>query len=71
MNPFGLMYHEVTASSLVKVDLDGDIVDPGSTQLGINRAGFAIHSAIHRARPDVKCVMHVHTTAGVAVSKCG
>ncbi|XP_077593058.1 alpha-adducin isoform X16 [Stigmatopora nigra] len=71
--PFGLLYSEVTASSLVKVDLSGDIVDRGSTNLGINGAGFNLHSAIYSARPDVKCIVHVHTAAGAAVSamKCG
>ncbi|XP_077478581.1 alpha-adducin isoform X6 [Stigmatopora argus] len=71
--PFGLLYSEVTASSLVKVDLSGDIVDRGSTNLGINAAGFNLHSALYSARPDVKCIVHVHTAAGAAVSamKCG
>nr|XP_061800131.1 alpha-adducin-like isoform X2 [Nerophis lumbriciformis] len=71
--PFGLLYSEVTASSLVKVDLSGDIVDRGSTNLGINGAGFNLHSAIYATRPDVKCIVHIHTAAGAAVSamKCG
>lgn len=68
MNPFGLLYSEVTASSLVRVNNEGDILDPGSTQLGINRRGFDLHSTIYGARRDVKCVMHLHTVAGVAVS---
>ena len=68
MNAFGLMYHEITASNLVRVDLEGNILDPGSTQLGINRSGFALHSAIHSARRDIKCIIHVHTNAGIAVS---
>ena len=72
MNPYGLLYNEVTASSLVRVNSDGDIVDPGSTQLGVNRAGLELHSAIYRcsARRDVKCVLHLHTVAGAAVSGC-
>uniref|UniRef100_A0A1A8J6T0 Alpha-adducin n=1 Tax=Nothobranchius kuhntae TaxID=321403 RepID=A0A1A8J6T0_NOTKU len=71
--PFGLLYSEVTASSLVKINLDGEIVDRGSTNLGVNQAGFTLHSAIYAARPDVKCVVHIHTAAGAAVSamKCG
>ncbi|XP_040822072.1 alpha-adducin isoform X3 [Ochotona curzoniae] len=71
--PFGLLYSEVTASSLVKVNLQGDIVDRGSTNLGVNQAGFTLHSAIYAARPDVKCIVHTHTPAGAAVSamKCG
>ncbi|XP_071321544.1 alpha-adducin isoform X2 [Trachinotus anak] len=71
--PFGLLYSEVTASSLVKINLQGEIVDRGSTNLGVNQAGFTLHSAIYAARPDVKCIIHVHTPAGAAVSamKCG
>ena len=68
MNPFGLLYSEVTASSLVRVNNEGDILDPGSTQLGINRKGFDLHSTIYGARRDVKCVVHLHTVAGAAVS---
>lgn len=67
VNAFGLLYHEVTASNLVRVSLQGDILDPGTTCLGINRDGFALHSAIHEARSDVKCIIHVHTNAGIAV----
>uniref|UniRef100_A0A8D1JMA1 Alpha-adducin n=1 Tax=Sus scrofa TaxID=9823 RepID=A0A8D1JMA1_PIG len=71
--PFGLLYSEVTASSLVKINLQGDVVDRGSTNLGVNQAGFTLHSAVYAARPDVKCVVHIHTPAGAAVSamKCG
>ncbi|XP_031658448.1 alpha-adducin isoform X23 [Oncorhynchus kisutch] len=71
--PFGLLYSEVSASSLVKINMQGEIVDRGSTNLGVNQAGFTLHSAIYAARPDVKCIVHVHTPAGAAVSamKCG
>ncbi|XP_045081154.1 alpha-adducin isoform X3 [Coregonus clupeaformis] len=71
--PFGLLYSEVSASSLVKINIQGEIVDRGSTNLGVNLAGFTLHSAIYAARPDVKCIVHVHTPAGAAVSamKCG
>ncbi|XP_061117901.1 alpha-adducin isoform X6 [Conger conger] len=71
--PFGLLYSEVSASSLVKINLQGEIVDRGSTNLGVNQAGFTLHSAIYAARPDIKCVVHIHTPAGAAVSamKCG
>ncbi|XP_048114162.1 alpha-adducin isoform X17 [Alosa alosa] len=71
--PFGLLYSEVSASSLVKINLQGEIVDRGSTNLGVNQAGFMLHSAIYAARPDVKCIVHIHTPAGAAVSamKCG
>lgn len=68
LNPFGLLYHEVTASNLVKVDMDGTVVDQGTTQLGVNSAGYALHSAIHEARLDVNCIIHVHTVPGAAVS---
>ena len=67
INPFGYLYEEVTASSLVKVDLHGEVLDD-PTGLGVNKAGFVIHSAIHAARQDVHCVLHTHTRAGVAVS---
>ena len=67
INAFGLMWDEISASTLVKVTIDGDIVeDPAGN--GINRAGYVIHSAVHRARADVDCVMHTHTAAGIAVS---
>jgi ribulose-5-phosphate 4-epimerase/fuculose-1-phosphate aldolase len=67
INAFGLLWDELSASTLVKVTLDGEIVDD-PTGNGINRAGFVIHSAVHRARPDVACVIHTHTAAGIAVS---
>ena len=66
INPFGLRYAEVTASNLVAVDLDGHPVRPD--QHPINRAGFVTHSAIHGAVPGAHCVMHTHTTNGVAVA---
>lgn len=66
INPWGLFFGEMTASSLVKVDLDGKIVSP--TPYFINPAGFTIHSAIHAAREDATCVLHLHTPSGVAVS---
>ncbi|KAM7168824.1 alpha-adducin isoform 4-T5 [Macrochelys suwanniensis] len=71
--PFGLLYSEVSASNLVKINIQGDVIDRGSTNLGVNQAGFTLHSAIYAARPDVKCIVHIHTPAGAAVSamKCG
>ncbi len=66
INPYGLMYHEVTASNLVKIDLDGNKVEPSSW--GINPAGFLIHSAIHRHVPEAICVIHTHTKEGLAVA---
>jgi len=67
INPYGLLFEEITASSLVTVTLDGKIVDD-PTGLGINPAGFVIHSGIHRARHDVGCVIHTHSGAGLAVA---
>ncbi|MEQ5841330.1 class II aldolase/adducin family protein [Paraburkholderia acidicola] len=66
INPFGLHYSEVTASNLVKIDLDGNAV--GDSHYGVNPAGFVVHSTIHRGLPDAHCVMHTHTTAGLAVA---
>ncbi|XP_052770493.1 alpha-adducin-like isoform X4 [Mya arenaria] len=73
INPFGMNYSEITASSLVKIDIRGEVIDPGTTTLGVNQAGFTLHSAIHQFRPDIKCIIHLHTPAVVAVSgmKCG
>ena len=67
INPYGMRFEEVTASNLVEVDIDGNIVDD-PLGLGINPAGFTIHSAVHAARADAMCVLHTHTVAGVAVS---
>ena len=66
INAYGLLFEEMTASSLVKVDLDGNKVDDSPYM--VNPAGFVIHSAIHEARADAGCVLHTHTKAGVAVS---
>jgi len=73
LNPFGMMYNEMTASSLVKVNMQGETVEEGTTNFGVNIAGFHLHSAIHSARPDIKCIIHLHTPNIVAVStmKCG
>lgn len=66
INPYGMMFEEISASSLVKIDLAGDKVLPSPYE--INPAGFTIHSAIHAAREDAQCVIHLHTDCGVAVS---
>jgi ribulose-5-phosphate 4-epimerase/fuculose-1-phosphate aldolase len=66
INPYGLLFDEITASSLVKIDLEGNILQ--ETPYFINPAGFTIHSAIHAARDDAKYVMHLHTDQGVAVA---
>jgi ribulose-5-phosphate 4-epimerase/fuculose-1-phosphate aldolase len=71
INPYGLLYQQITASNLIKIDIDGNVLQ--ETPYEINRAGFVIHSAIHRSRMDLHCVMHTHTPAGQAVSAldCG
>jgi ribulose-5-phosphate 4-epimerase/fuculose-1-phosphate aldolase len=66
INPFGLHYAEVTPENLVRITLDGEVTDGGQGK--VNRAGFVIHSAIHAAREDAHCIMHIHSTAGCAVS---
>ena len=73
INLYGLLYKEITASSLVKIDVEGNIVWKPETDYGINKSGYVIHGAIHKARADVKCIIHTHTRAGMAVSamKCG
>ena len=80
INPYGMMYEEITASSLIKVNLAGEILaapaffdDSGELGYGVNRAGYVIHSAIHEARPEVACVIHTHSWASMAVSslECG
>ena len=71
INPYGFLFRDITASSLVKIDLDGNILD--DSPYDVNPAGFTIHSAVHAARHDAACVLHTHTVAGVAVSSlaCG
>jgi ribulose-5-phosphate 4-epimerase/fuculose-1-phosphate aldolase len=66
INPYGMMFEEITASSLVKVGLDGNVV--GEVSYPVNPAGFTIHSAVHAAREDALCVMHLHTDYGIAIS---
>lgn len=76
INPYGMMYEEITASSLIKVNLAGDILAKphfGELDYGINRAGYVIHSAIHEKRPEAACIIHTHAWASMAVSAlaCG
>ncbi|TKC92423.1 class II aldolase/adducin family protein [Trinickia terrae] len=66
INPFGLAFNEVCASNLVKIDIEGNIV--GESEHPVNATGFALHAAVHAARTDAFCVMHLHNTAGIAVS---
>src|SRR6516225_11092830 len=68
INLYGMTYREITASSLVKVDLEGNILWKPETDYPINRLGYVVHGAVHGARPDVSCVVHTHTRAGMAVS---
>lgn len=72
INPYGLLYEQMTASCFIKVNLAGDVLF-NPTELNINKAGYVIHSAIHEARHEVDCIIHTHTVAGMAVSamKCG
>jgi ribulose-5-phosphate 4-epimerase/fuculose-1-phosphate aldolase len=72
INPYGMLYDQMHASCFVELDLDGNVVY-NPTEYGINQAGFVLHSAVHKARHDVDCVIHTHTLAGMAVSamKCG
>src|ERR1700741_1419573 len=73
INLYGLLYKEITASSLVKIDVEGNVIWKPDTDYGINVSGYVIHGCIHRARPEVKCVLHTHTRAGMAVAsmQCG
>lgn len=66
INPYGLLFEEITASNLVKIDLSGRAVE--DSRHPVNPAGFVIHSAVHAARPDAHCVLHTHTRAGCAVA---
>lgn len=68
INEYGVLFHEMRASDLVKIDLHGNVVKDGAQSQRVNAAGFTIHSAIHMARPDLLCVVHTHTQAGIAVS---
>ena len=73
INLYGLLYKEITASSLVKIDVEGNILWKPNTDYGINVSGYVIHGAIHKARADVACILHTHTRAGMAVAamQCG
>src|SRR5204862_7813456 len=67
INLYGLLYKEITASSLVRIDLDGNVLWKPETDYGINKSGYVIHGAIHRARPDLACVLHTHARDGLTV----
>lgn len=68
INRYGVLFHEMRASDLIKVDREGHVVGAEANSNSVNKAGFNIHSAIHTARPDVACIVHTHTAAGIAVS---
>lgn len=68
INPYGYMYEEITASSLIKINVKGEILDNPHSEYDVNQAGYVIHSAVHAARHDVACVIHTHSRAGMAVS---
>jgi ribulose-5-phosphate 4-epimerase/fuculose-1-phosphate aldolase len=67
INPYGMLYEEMTASSMIRIDLEGNVLF-NATDYGVNQAGYVIHSAVHAARHDVDCIIHTHTLAGMAVS---
>src|ERR1700733_2731694 len=68
INQYGVLFEEMTASDLVKIDLHGNVVEEDAQSRRVNAAGFTIHSAVHMAREDLMCVVHTHTQAGIAVS---
>ena len=72
INPYGMLYEEMIASSMIRIDIEGNVLF-NATDYGINQAGYVIHGAVHAARHDVDCIIHTHTLAGMAVSamKCG
>ena len=73
VNPFGLLYHEVTASSLIKLNSTGNVVEQGTSTYGVNKPSFSLHAGIYRARPDIRCIIHAKTQVVSAISamKCG
>ena len=73
INPYGYMYEEITASSLITINAEGDVLFNPQPDYGVNQAGYVIHSAVHQARHDVGCVIHTHSRAGMTIStlKCG
>jgi adducin len=73
IKPIGLGFHEVTGSSLVKIDSNGSKIDPGSTTFGVNALSFSLYSFVYKHRPDLNCIIHVQTPAvsAIAAMKCG
>nr|NVI74785.1 hu li tai shao [Cucujiformia] len=68
VSPYGMLFHEMTASSLIKVDMQGQVIEQGTTNFSVNISAYSLHAAVHAARPDIKCIVHVHTPSVVAVS---
>ncbi len=68
INKYGVLFHEMRASDLVKIDCDGNVIEDAPETKQVNAAGFVIHSAVHMAREDLTCVIHTHTAAGIAIS---
>ncbi|XP_064212531.1 protein hu-li tai shao isoform X2 [Tribolium castaneum] len=68
VNPYGMMFHEITASSLIKVAMQGNVIEQGTTNFSVNISAFSLHAAVHAARPDIKCIINVHTPSVVAIS---
>ncbi|XP_030759320.1 protein hu-li tai shao isoform X2 [Sitophilus oryzae] len=68
VNPYGMLFHEITASSLIKVDMQGNVLEQGTTNFSVNVSSFSLHAAVHAARPDIRCIIHVHTPSVVSVS---
>lgn len=63
-----MLFHEITASSLIKTDMQGNVLEQGTTNFPVNISSFSLHGAVHSARPDIKCIIHIHTPSVVAVS---
>lgn len=68
VNPYGLLCNEITASSLVKVDMRGNVIETGTTNYSVNAHHFQLHAAIYSARPDLKCIVRIHTPSVIAIS---
>ncbi|XP_066141126.1 protein hu-li tai shao isoform X1 [Euwallacea fornicatus] len=68
VNPYGMLFHEITASSLIKVGMQGNVLEQGTTNFSVNVSAFSLHAAVHAARPDLRCIIHVHTPSVVAIS---
>ncbi|XP_019880731.1 protein hu-li tai shao isoform X1 [Aethina tumida] len=68
VNPYGMLFHELTASSLIKIGMQGNVIEQGTTNFSVNITAFSLHAAVHAARPDIKCIIHVHTPSVVAIS---